>query len=151
MTASDVDRLAGNRMNEREAKAFLRERGTGVLSLADDGVAYGVPISFGYDGDSRLYFAFVGFGERSKKSELSERTERASFVVYEANTPDDWRSVIVEGPIAEVERSDRPAAMEAFEDNAWYPSLFSEADPMQKLRIWGLRAESVSGLKGEDA
>ncbi|WP_228546222.1 pyridoxamine 5'-phosphate oxidase family protein [Halegenticoccus tardaugens] len=151
MTASDIDRLQGNRMTEAEAKSFLRERGTGVLSLAAGDEAYGVPISAGYDGESTLYFAFVGFGEKSRKTAFAERTERASFVVYEATTPADWRSVVVEGAVSEVERANRSAAMDALEDNAWYPSLFSEADPMEKLRIWALEIDSVSGLRGADA
>ena len=37
------------------------------------------------------------------------------------------------------------------EDNAWFPSLFSEADPMQGWLGYELRPDAVSGIRGADA
>ncbi|MFC4358765.1 pyridoxamine 5'-phosphate oxidase family protein [Halobium salinum] len=151
MTEADVDSLSGNRMEETEARAFLKERGTGVLSLAREGEAYGFPVSFGYDEDAdRIYFVFVGYGEESRKESFAGETTRASLCVYAADSARDWRSVVVDGAIDAVEDGweDSRAALE---DNAWYPSLFSEADPRRDLSVWGLNVESISGLRGPDA
>jgi hypothetical protein len=145
MVMSDSDPLAANRMSDDEVDALLERQGVGVLSLARDGDAYGVPVSFGYDGADRVYFVFVGFGPESRKEEFAEATRQASFAVYEVATADDWRSVLVEGPIERT--TDWEAAHDAFEDNAWYPSLFREADPMRSLDVWTLRVEGKSGLR----
>jgi hypothetical protein len=145
MVTNDIDALQGNRMTEREVDALLERQGVGVLSLARGGDAYGVPVSFGFDGADRLYFVFVGFGPESRKESFAETTRRASFSVSEVTGRDDWRSVVVDGPIERT--SDWQSAQAAFEANAWYPSLFSEVDPMRSLDVWTLRVERKSGIQ----
>jgi hypothetical protein len=149
MTTSDIDALVGNRMDEAEADELLHAAGVGVLSLARDGEAYGVPVSFGYDGDDRLYFVFVGFGEESRKEAFAAETERASFTAYDVGGTEDWRSVVVAGPVERVPEDGWDAAREALGDNAWYPSLFSTADPMRDLVLWSLRIEEKTGLRND--
>ena len=149
MTTPDIDALVGNRMDEAAADDLLRSTGVGVLSLARDGEAYGVPVSFGYDGGDRLYFVFVGFGEESRKTAFAADTERASFATYDVVGRDDWRSVVVAGPLERVAAADRERARDALGDNAWYPSLFSTADPMRDVALWSLRVEEKTGLRSE--
>ncbi|ELZ58154.1 MULTISPECIES: pyridoxamine 5'-phosphate oxidase family protein [unclassified Haloferax] len=135
MPAEEIDRL-------------LREEGVGVLSLADDGVAYGIPLSFGYDADrGRLYFVFLRPGESSKKAEFAERTARASFTVWNAPSRDQWESVVVDGELRRVDDGDWDRVRDALEDNAWYPTLFSETEPMQDILGWELRIDSRTGLQ----
>jgi hypothetical protein len=151
MTDADIDSLAGNRMDEEEARGFLHEQGTGVLSLARGGEAYGFPVSFGYDEEAgRIYFVFVGYREESRKEQFGTETERASLCVYEAASAGNWRSVVVDGRFEEVE-SDWEESRAAIEDNAWYPSLFREADPRSNVTVWALEVGSISGLSGSDA
>jgi hypothetical protein len=70
--------IQGNEMDDEAARQFLTEQGFGVLSLAADGVAYGIPISYGCDPETeRLYFVFLRPGEESRKERFSEATERA--------------------------------------------------------------------------
>jgi nitroimidazol reductase NimA-like FMN-containing flavoprotein (pyridoxamine 5'-phosphate oxidase superfamily) len=38
----------------------LTTAGVVVLSMSADGVPYGVPLSFGYDGGNALHFVFLG-------------------------------------------------------------------------------------------
>jgi nitroimidazol reductase NimA-like FMN-containing flavoprotein (pyridoxamine 5'-phosphate oxidase superfamily) len=147
MVTTDTDPLAANRMADEEVDVVLERAGVGVLSLARDAEAYGVPVSFGFDGADRVYFVFVGFGPGSRKEAFAEATRRASFAVYEVSDVDDWRSVLVEGPIERT--TDWAAARATFEDNAWYPSLFREADPMRSLDVWTLRVEAKSGLRAD--
>jgi hypothetical protein len=152
MTTSDIDRLEGNRMPDADVDQFLTETGVGVLSLARDGEAYGIPVSFGYDADAgRIYFVFVGFGEESQKEEFAAATTRASLLAYEVEGTDKWRSVVVDGPLAEVDDDEWQHASETIGENAWYPSLFREADPMRGLRVFALDVDSKSGLHSGQA
>lgn len=136
-------------MSDRETDQFLRERGVGVLPLTDGSEAYGVPISFGYDGESRLFFVFLQEGERSKKVAFAEATERASLTAFAIDSKHDWRSVVVSGPLRRVADDEWDTVVGVLEDNAWYPSLFSEADPMQGFQGRELRIDEVSGLASD--
>lgn len=146
---SDLDALAGNRMDEAGIDGVLSRVGIGVLSLARDGEAYGVPVSFGYDGADRLYFVFVGYGETSRKESFAAATDRASFVAYEVGDEHDWRSVIVDGRLVEIGPDGWADASAALADNAWYPSLFRAAEPLRDLDVWALEIDSRSGLESD--
>lgn len=136
-------------MVDDEIDAFLRDRGIGVLSLTDGEEAYGVPVSFGYDGEGRLYFVFLRVGERSKKEEFARRTERASLTVSDVESKHVWTSVIATGPLREIDDEEWTDLEAAIDDNAWYPSLFSESEPMRDIQGWELRIEEVTGQRSE--
>ena len=138
------------RMERAESEAFLRERGTGVLSLAADDEAYSIPISFGYDGET-IYVVFQGYSADSEKSRFVEETGRACLVTYDVAEKFEWTSVLVRGSIREVDDDEWDDLVEAIEDNAWYPSLFSEADPRGRLRGFALSVEEISGLEDDSA
>jgi hypothetical protein len=146
--SSDVDALGSNRMTDGEVNELLSRVGVGVLSLARDGEAYGVPVSFGFDGEETLYFVFVGYGAESRKEAFAAETARASFTAFEVTDRDRWRSVVVGGRLESVDREEWTSATEAIEANAWYPSLFRTADPTGGLEIWALRIDERSGLHG---
>ncbi len=137
--------LQGIEMDGRQIDRFLRSQGFGVLSLTDGTEAYGVPVSFGYDGGSRLFFVFLRVGERSKKERFAERTEKAGFTTYEVVSKHDWRSVVASGRLRRVADDEWDDIVEAIGDNAWYPSLFSEAEPMQDIQAWEFQFEEISG------
>jgi hypothetical protein len=145
MSPDSFARLQGTEMDRAGIDAFLAEQGVGVLSLADGDEAYGVPVSFGYDGEATLYFVFLRLGEHSRKEAFAERTDRASLVAYEAPGKHEWRSVIASGPIRRIDDDEWDALRAAIEDTAWYPSLFSEAEPMRDIAGWKLEVESVTG------
>jgi hypothetical protein len=149
MTTETPDDGEGFEMDGEEIETFLGEQGVGVLSLAREDEAYGVPISFGYDGDDRLYFVFLGIGERSRKAEFAEATERASFVTYDVGSKHDWTSAVASGRVREVSDDEWETLESSIEDNAWYPSLFSEADPMQGVQGWVLEIEELTGRRSE--
>jgi hypothetical protein len=146
---STEDAFAGHRMTEEAVDDLLSRVGVGVLSLARDGEAYGIPVSYGYDGEATIYVVFVGYGETSRKETFAAATERASLAVVETNASDDWRSVIVDGRLVEVDRDEWPAAREAIEATAWYPDLFRTAEPTRDLQIWALRIDERSGLAAD--
>lgn len=148
MTPKTFAELEGIEMDRQAIDAFLREQGVGVLSLTDGQEAYGVPVSFGYDGDS-CYFVFLRVNEQSKKERFAERTERASLTVCDVSAKHVWTSVIVSGSIRQVTDDEWDGLEAAIGDNAWYPSLFSEAEPMRDIQGWELRIEEVTGQRSE--
>ncbi|MCL7417650.1 MAG: pyridoxamine 5'-phosphate oxidase family protein [Halalkalicoccus sp.] len=149
MTTESFGEITGTEMEREEAEVFLRDQGVGVLSLANEGEAYGVPVSFGYDGEDRLYFVFLRVGEESRKEAFAAATERASFTVYDVESKHAWRSVIASGRIREVDDDEWETVRDSIDDNAWYPSLFSEAEPMRDIQGWVLEIEEITGQKNE--
>lgn len=144
--------VGGEPMDEAAVHRLLHERGTGVLSLADGGEAYGIPISYGYDEDAgRIYFVYLRPGERSKKETFTERTERASLLVYEVESTENWRSVVAAGPIHRVEDGESDRAVEAVDADAWYPNVFREAAPTRGIAAYVLEIEELSGRTGGHA
>lgn len=150
MTPEIFAELAGIGMDEKAINAFLREEGVGVLSLTDGHEAYGVPVSFGYDGEDNCYFVFLRVGEQSKKEGFAEQTDRASLTVYDVRSKHVWTSVIVSGSLHEIADDEWSDLETAIEDNAWYPSLFSEAEPMRDIQGWKLQIDEVTGQRSEE-
>ncbi len=134
----------GSEMSERESRSFLTANDNGVLSLGVEDRGYGFPISYAYgEGDDSVVLGFVA-EPGSKKREFAAETERATFTVYEHDDVDDWRSVIVEGPIRLVEADDAYSV----------PDLFWEGDDAEVVnldafeRTWyELEIASVSGRR----
>lgn len=145
---TDADRLRGLRMRDEEIDAFLRERGTGVLALADGDDAYAVPISYGY-ADGRLYFAFFRFAEEPRKEAYAGTTRTACLAVYEAESALRWRSVLATGPIESVppERWDEVGA--AMGETAWSPDLSTVGPRRQTVGTYVLPVEEATGMKGK--
>ena len=148
MSSNDTDGFApiqGDPMTDEEVEAYLRDHGVGVLALADEGRAYGVPISFGYDGD-RVYFVFLR-GETSQKERFAETTTRATLTTFDVSGRYEWESVVVSGTIREADDGEWDALVSAMEANAWFPSLFSESEPMRGIAGWVLDVETATGLR----
>lgn len=150
MTAERFAEIQGTEMSDEKIDTFLREQGVGVLSLTDGDEAYGVPVSFGYDGEESLYFIFIRIGEQSKKEQFAQQTDRASLTVYDAPDKHIWTSVIASGTLHQISENEWQELETAIEDNAWYPSLFSEAEPMQDIQGWKLRIEEVTGQQSTE-
>jgi nitroimidazol reductase NimA-like FMN-containing flavoprotein (pyridoxamine 5'-phosphate oxidase superfamily) len=139
--------LQGNEMDDETARAFLRDQGFGVLSLASGGDAYGIPISYGYDeATERLYFVFLRPGETSKKERFGEATETASFLVLDVPSREAWRTAVATGTLRIVDDDEWPAVRAALDDNAWFPTLFSETEPMRDIVGWALEVDDVTGM-----
>lgn len=106
----DVPTQIGEGMTDEEARTLLASQEHGVLALADGSRGYGIPISYTYDeANNRIVVGFVDTPE-SKREEFAATTTEATFSVYTHEDVDSWQSVIVTGPINQVE-----AAADAFE------------------------------------
>jgi hypothetical protein len=145
MTLDELAEFGMVRMNETEIRDFLANQEMGVLGLPSEDVPYLLPMSFGFDGESRLYFTYV-LGASSRKEELSSHTERACFLVYSADTPFIWESVSLTGTLTEVSESEWDDVRDAL-SNAWRPSLFESASATQDVKIYGFRIEDRTGIK----
>lgn len=128
-------------MDEAELERRLRDAETGVLSLARDGDAYSIPVSFHYD-DGRVLLRF-GVEEGGEKLSFLDGTETASFVVYEATGGESW-SILVRGTLAPASESmDESAINERFVPLRVFDESISDVEP----ELYELRVESVTGRK----
>lgn len=91
---------------EEEARRILHGGSNGVLSLVGaDGLPYGVPLSFAYDGEGAIYFHSAA---RGRKIDCIGASGECSFCVIDSDcvVPEEFttyfRSVIVQGTISVV-------------------------------------------------
>lgn len=133
----------GKQMGSHEITEFLNEQATGVLSLANQGRAYGIPMSFAYDEDNERAVMDLGFAEESKKRTFLDTTDEVCLTVYEWRAPDDWTSVVVTGPFERLDRSEISDELEG-----WYARVAKDIDVAGSVELewYELRAEDVSGV-----
>lgn len=137
-------------MDEHEAREFIAHNRFGVLSLADDGRAYGIPLFYAYDG-GHIYF----HTRPGRKDDYMPRTQEACFTIVRVVTLDDWASVQVLGTLDEVEdERGRDAAVDALLAIPLPPAwgFTQTGEPRRRaagLRIWRLRVERVAGRLSE--
>lgn len=133
-------------MNGTQMRTLLTEKGVGTLAFPTDDLPYVLPISFGYDGSSTLYFVFLLFGPESRKEELANETERGRFLVYHAESMYSWRSVSLTGHIRTVDADEWNDLQDAME-NAWQSNIFSAAHPMRGIEGYRFEIKSWSGIQ----
>jgi nitroimidazol reductase NimA-like FMN-containing flavoprotein (pyridoxamine 5'-phosphate oxidase superfamily) len=119
-------------MSPATIAAFLVEHGDGVLSFAGDD-AYSLPVSFGYERDAgRPVFQFLS-APGSAKTDYLRDGARATLVVYDWDSPDDWASVVVTGTLRRVE--DPEAVSETYHEQATPVSLSVFDAPSDRLDV----------------
>lgn len=143
--ATPADPLQGHRLDKPAIDRLLEEVGVGVLSMVNDGVPYGLPLSFGYDGHDSLYFVFAGHSQDGRKVTYAEEARRVSFLVYDIESKDSWRSAILAGGFRRIDPDEWDAARGAIIDNAFRPKLLTETDIREDPRVWVLEADEKSG------
>lgn len=90
-----------NQMTAEERDEFLKNGGTGVLSLAaGDEPPHSVPVSYGYDSSTETFYFRLAVGAESSKGEVE--AGNVSFVTYD-ETDEGWRSVVARGHLEHVE------------------------------------------------
>jgi nitroimidazol reductase NimA-like FMN-containing flavoprotein (pyridoxamine 5'-phosphate oxidase superfamily) len=132
-------------MEEEAIRGFLTSHSVGVLGLPADGAPSLRPMSFWFDGDSRLYLLYI-LGEQSRKAELTERADSARFLVYSAETPFNWRSVLLTGELRPVPEGGLGPVREALE-NAWRPAVFEDLIAGDDAEVYELRISDRVGLE----
>ena len=142
---SDLRPLLGAEMDESAIDDVLTEMGVGILSMSADGVPYGVPLSFGYDGDGSLYFLFLGATADLRKETYADQSDVASFATFDVGSDGAWRSVIVSGALDRIGPGDWDAAREAMLDNAYQSDLLAEREVHENPNVWALDVAERSG------
>jgi hypothetical protein len=137
--------LIGSELDATEIGDVLTDVGVGILSMSAEGVPYGVPLSFGYDGDDRLYFLFLDASAEFRKETYAEQSDIASFTTFDIDPDGSWRSVIVAGPLDRITIDEWDAAREAMADNAYRSNLLSEHELQENPNVWALEIEDRSG------
>lgn len=137
----------GLEVDDYEIEDFLKERGLGVLGLASGNEAYTIPIAFAYDdAASRCIFRFV-MDESSLKRDFVSGTESASLTVYEWHDRNEWKSVIIRGPIRQVPDDDLAQAAALFSNVGEEAALEVFNDPVTEYEtLWyELNIEEMTG------
>lgn len=122
----------------------------GVLSLADKGSAYAIPLFYGYDGDSLFFHSHIGH-----KDEFIEATEEACLVVMSYESEDAWESVQAFGPVEKLSVLDDIKDAEAALLDVPLPPEFGTFPAGKPRRsesgtyYWRLLPETVHGVRSE--
>lgn len=142
-----VDELGAYGLAEMEPAAidqFLESQSVGVLGLPAT-PPYVVPMSYAYaDGD--LYLTYV-VGGSSRKTELTEAAETASFLVFSVETMFSWRSVTLVGEPVAVPQRQWGELSETLAD-VWRPELFRTGGT--DVRIYRLEVTDRTGIEHTD-
>jgi nitroimidazol reductase NimA-like FMN-containing flavoprotein (pyridoxamine 5'-phosphate oxidase superfamily) len=132
-------------MDDAEIRSFLSSQSRGVLGLATADAPYLLPMSYGFDGELAVYLTLVG-GPESRKRALIERTGRARLLVHSAETPFNWESVQLVGPVEEVPQGEWER-FSAVEESPWRPAVVEAAMEAADVSVYRLRAESWTGIR----
>jgi nitroimidazol reductase NimA-like FMN-containing flavoprotein (pyridoxamine 5'-phosphate oxidase superfamily) len=79
-------------LDDSECRAVVARQRLCVLSIVDGDEPYGVPLYYGFDGDT----LYLGLAE-GRKTEVLDRNGRLCLTVVEAGDGDAWASVQVTG------------------------------------------------------
>jgi hypothetical protein len=145
MSLTELATMGVEPMDDEAIAGFLSSQGVGILGLPTEGLPYMIPMSFGYDGDGALYFTYV-LGTESRKQELSDRVDRARFLVYTATSKFSWQSVTLSGQLSLVPESE----WDEYDDvmaNAWHPDVFARAELGGGIRVYRFDIEDRVGYK----
>jgi nitroimidazol reductase NimA-like FMN-containing flavoprotein (pyridoxamine 5'-phosphate oxidase superfamily) len=134
-------------MDDDQISEFLTQNGVGILGIPDEEFPYLVPLSFGFDGDSTVYFVYLLFGTESRKETLTDQAERGRLLVYSAQSMHEWQSVSATGHISAVDGEDEWDTLQQTMENAWHSDLFSSATPMRGVQGYRFDIDDWSGIQ----
>jgi nitroimidazol reductase NimA-like FMN-containing flavoprotein (pyridoxamine 5'-phosphate oxidase superfamily) len=137
----------GEAMESYEMEQFLKDRGLGVLGFAQNGDAYTIPIAFAYDEtEPRCILRFI-MGEGSKKQAFVSSTETASLSTFEWDGKENWKSVVVNGPIRKLANEEMAEAAALFSTVGEEAALEIFNSPLREYETewYELQATEVTG------
>lgn len=134
------------RFSEEAIDEVLRRESEGVLALADGNEPYGLPVSFGYDGERFVFQLSNPAGGR--KTGFIDASSSACFVVHARRPNKVVESVIASGPLTKVPQSREREAFTVLRDNAEFPlddSIWQDSPDSTGSELYELVPESLSG------
>lgn len=145
MSIDELQEYGLKEMDDREIRQFLSSQKVGVLGLPNADEPYLLPLSFGYDGEERLYFTYL-LASSSRKGTMTEETDTASFLVYKVDTMYNWQSVLLTGTITDVPDTEWDELEETMSD-VWRPNLFETASLSGDVKLYEFRIREQTGVK----
>lgn len=145
MGIEKLEEFGVERMDEQAIHGFLSSQKTGVLGLPTQDSPYLLPISYGYDGESALYFTYF-VSSNSRKQTLSEQTDTASFLVYSVDSMFMWESVVLTGTLDEVPEEEWEAIDDVL-DEVWRPDIFKREELSGDIAVYAFRIDDQSGMR----
>lgn len=145
MTLSELADYGLGEMDEGAVDDCLSAQSTGVLGLPDREAPYLLPLSYAFDGEDSLYFTYV-LGESSRKGELTAQADLARFLVYEAETPFRWQSVLLTGRLNQVPEDEWPDIQHVLAD-AWRPNTLQTASTTGGVEVYEFAIEQRAGIE----
>ena len=130
-------------MDEATVEQYLAEAETATLALARGGEAYALPMAIHWDG-TRLLLR-LGAHPDSDKLDFLETTTTATVVCYGYESPEDSWSVLVRGPISELDADEYDDA----DINDLFPPLriFDETTADLDPVVYALDPREVTGRR----
>ena len=142
----DVEYVYTAGMDEKEIDRLLGDEGHGVLSLARDGDAYGIPLNYSYDGD-RLFIR-VSDENDSEKIEFARATKSATFVVYDVSDETNSWSIFVRGTLRQLTAEEQDQFTDSVLNERFPPfRLFDETVERVTMVIYELLPDELVGRK----
>jgi hypothetical protein len=148
MPVDEFGELGLKRMDDEEIRGFLSGQKMGVLGLPAPGVPYLLPLSYGYDGESALYFTYILAGD-SRKLRLTRQAEAASFLVYSVDSIYSWESVFLTGSLRECPEEEWEDLGAVLED-VWRPDAFQSARRSERVAVYEFRITEQNGIRQTD-
>jgi nitroimidazol reductase NimA-like FMN-containing flavoprotein (pyridoxamine 5'-phosphate oxidase superfamily) len=145
MTVDGLSEYGMEPMSDANIRSFLSSRSTGVLGLPTGAEPMLRPLSFWFDGAESLYLVYVLGGE-SRKHDLSREVDTARFLVYSAETPFNWRSVLLTGSLSEVPDSELAPILDEM-DIRWRPDIFERASVAEPTALYRFEIDEQAGIK----
>lgn len=145
MTIDELKPYGIEEMREEQIRNFLETQSIGILGLPTGGAPYLIPLSYGFDGNDSLYFVYV-LGAQSRKKRFTEAADSARFLVYSADTPFIWESVLLTGTIETVRPSKWGEITPLFEDS-WRPDIFQRGETDNNVELREFRVSNFAGIK----
>lgn len=145
MTVDELEEHGVEQMDEAAIHSFLADQAVGVLGLPTERLPYMLPISFGFDGEENLYFTYV-VGEVSQKALVSDETNVASFLVFDAPTETHWTSVALEGTLSRVPDEEVDSVAASLE-STWRPAALERASESGETRLYRFWIQNRTGIR----
>ena len=135
-------------MTAAEIDTLLDTGGVGVISFADGDEPYSVPISYGYDSDSRAIYVRFGFAPESDKRRFVDDGAVASLVVTDDDTR-GWRSVVARGQLTEVSEPtlDGSIVQSIRKMNIPFVTIYDRPAAELEFELYRLDPDTLTGRK----
>ncbi|WP_396610689.1 pyridoxamine 5'-phosphate oxidase family protein [Haloferax sp. S1W] len=125
---------------------LLARHETGVLTLARSNEPYAIPISYGYDPESKRFYLRLVSTPESEKRQFLTSSPRARLVIYEEEGR-TYRSVISEGTLNQVDPDEMSVEHIVQYGNAKRPlfEIWGETKRDLDIQLFELDSETLSG------